>query len=79
MIQEIGVKVIQFTNMSPLFKGISVVIVGLLALLFAWWMRKGWAEPLKNGFLVFIGLSIFIVLYGLLILIVQPNWWGMPY
>jgi hypothetical protein len=65
--------------MSPLFKGVSVIIIGLLAFLFAWWMRKGWREPLKNGFLVFIGLAVFIVLYGLFILIFQPQWWALPY
>ena len=79
MIQEIGTKIIQFTNMNPLFKGVSVTIVGILALLFALWMRRKWGEPLKGGFLVFIGLSIFIVLYGLFILVVRPNWWNLPY
>ena len=76
---ESGAKFIQFLNMSPLFKGTSLVLVGLVALLFAWWMNKRWKEPLKNGFLVFIGLSIFIVIYGLFILIFQPQWWKLPY
>ena len=76
---EFGVQFIQFINMSPFFKGTFIVVVGLVALLFAWWMNKRWNEPLKNGFLVFIGLSIFIVLYGLFILIFQPQWWKLPY
>lgn len=74
-----GVKFIQFTNMSPIFKGGSVAIVGLIALLFALWMNRRWKEPLRGGFLVFIALSIFIVLYGLFILIFQPQWWRLPY
>lgn len=76
---EMGVKFIQFTNMNPIFKGSSVVAAGLLALFFAWWMRERWGEPFKGGFLVFIGLAIFITLYGLYILIFQPNWWALPY
>lgn len=76
---EFGVKLIQFTNMNPIFKGSSVAIVGVLALLFALWMKKKWGEPLRGGFLVFIGLAVFIILYGLYILIFQPNWWALPY
>lgn len=77
--RELGVKLIPFTNMSPIFKGISVVIVGVIALLFAYWMHKRWKEPVKGGFKVFIALAIFIVLYGLFILIFQPHWWDLPY
>ncbi|MFH1362474.1 MAG: hypothetical protein ABIH69_07510, partial [bacterium] len=61
---EFGVRIIQFTNMNPIFKGASVTIVGLLALFFALWMRDKWKEPLRGGFLVFFGLAIFIILYG---------------
>jgi heme/copper-type cytochrome/quinol oxidase subunit 4 len=76
---EWAVRFVAFTNMSPTFKGGSVAIVGLVALLFALWMNRRWKEPLKGGFLVFIGVSIFIVLYGLFILIFQPQWWKLPY
>ena len=77
--REFGIKLIQFTNMNPIFKGASITIVGLLALLFALWMMNRWKEPLRGGFLVFIGLCIFIILYGLFILIFQPQWWNLPY
>lgn len=76
---ELGIKVIQATNMSPIFKGAAVTFVGFLALLFAWWMKEKWAEPLKAGFIVFIALSVFTILYGLYILVFQPNWWALPY
>ena len=76
---EWGVKIIQFTNMDPLFKGMSVTIAGFIALLFAWWVRERFKEPLKGHFLVFIALSTFIVLYGLYILVFRPNWWALPY
>ena len=74
-----GVTFIQITNMSPIFKGLSVTIVGLLALLFSWYMKEKWKEPLKGGFLVYIGISVFILLYGLFVLIFQPQWWKLPY
>jgi hypothetical protein len=65
--------------MNPIFKGGSVTVVGLIALLFALWMNRRWKEPLRGGFLVFIGVSIFIVLFGLFVLIFQPQWWKLPY
>jgi hypothetical protein len=74
-----GIRFIQFINMNPTFKGGTVTVVGLVALLFAFWMKERWKEPLKGGFLIFIGLSVFIVLYGLYILIFQPQWWKLPY
>ena len=76
---EFRVRLLQFINMNPIFKGSSVIIVGLLALLFVLWMRAKWKEPFKGGLLVFIGLAVFIVLYGFLILILRPNWWVLPY
>ena len=76
---EFGVKFIEFTNMNPLFKGGSVFLVGILALLFCWWMQKKWNEPFRGGFLIFVGLSIFITLYGLFILVFRPDWWSLPY
>jgi hypothetical protein len=74
-----GTKFIIFTNTSPTFKGGTVLFAGLLALLFAYWMNKHWREPLKGGFLVFIGLAGFVVMYGLFILLFQPHWWNPPY
>lgn len=77
--REFGVKLIPFINMNPTFKGIMVMLAGIIALLFAYWMNKYWKEPVKGGFKVFIALSIFITLYGLFILIFQPHWWNLPY
>jgi len=74
-----GVIFIQFTSVNPLFKGISVTVIGLLALLFALWVKKGLKQPLAGGFLVFTCVSVFIVLYGLFILVFQPQWWNLPY
>lgn len=76
---EFGTKVLIFTDRNPIFKGGAVMIVGLLALLFALWMQRRRKEPIRGGFLVFIAISIFIVLYGMFILIFQPQWWKLPY
>ena len=76
---DLLINLVEFTNMNPIFKGSAVAITGILALLFAWWMNKRWGEPLKGGFLVFIGIAVFVVLYGLFILIVRPLWWNPPY
>ncbi|MBU0630925.1 MAG: hypothetical protein KKC80_08460 [Candidatus Margulisbacteria bacterium] len=73
------VSFVQFTGTSPVFKGVGVLIVGILALLFSWWMRKRWQEPLAGGFLVYMVVAGFIVAYGLFILIFQPHWWNPPY
>jgi hypothetical protein len=79
VINEIGVKFVKFTNQSPLFKGETTLLVGLIALAFAWWMRKRWQEPLEWRFLLFIGVASFITLYGIFVLIFQPQWWKLPY
>ena len=68
-----------FINMNPSFKGGAIIVVGLLALLFALFMKVKFKEPLRGGFLVFVSLSIFFVLTGLYILVFQPNWWALPY
>ena len=76
---ELGAKVIEFINVSPVFKGTSVLLAGIFGLLFAYWMQRRWKEPLKGGLLVFIILAGFVILYGLFILIFQPHWWNPPY
>lgn len=75
----LGEKLILFTNTSPIFKGSAVIIAAIIALLFAFWMKKFWKEELKGGFLVFIGIAVFVLFYGLFILVFQPHWWNPPY
>jgi len=74
-----GIDFIKFTNMSPIFKGGSTLTVGLIALLFAFWMHKRWKEPLEWRFLIFIGVAAFVTLFGLFVLVFQPQWWKLPY
>jgi sensor histidine kinase regulating citrate/malate metabolism len=74
-----GIVFFTFMNTSPVFKGAAVIIVGLVALGFSYWMVKRWKEPMSWQFMIFIGLSIFVVLYGLFILIFQPQWWQPPW
>lgn len=72
-------KIVQFTNFSPIFKGGGTIIVGLAALLFALYMKNRRKEPATVSYNLFLGLSIFVILYGLLILIFRPAWWVLPY
>jgi hypothetical protein len=74
-----GLDIIVLMNTSPVFKGVSVTIIGSLALLYSFWLIKKWKEPLSWQFKIFIGLSLFITLYGLYILIFQPQWWIPPW
>ncbi|MFA4843440.1 MAG: hypothetical protein WC632_00630 [Candidatus Margulisiibacteriota bacterium] len=76
---DFGVSLIQLTNYSPIFKGGAIVLVGLCALLFAYWLKARWKEPLEGRFLVFIGVACFVTLFGLFVLIFQPQWWKLPY
>ena len=64
---------------SPIFKGLALIVVGAAALLFANYMNKHWKEPKNKGFSVFVGLAVFIILFGLYILLFRPAWWALPY
>jgi hypothetical protein len=73
-----GDRLIIITNLSPIFKGSATLFIGVLALFFALYMKKK-GEPEGIGIKVFIGLSIFIIIYGLYILLFRPDWWLLPY
>ncbi|MFA5875840.1 MAG: hypothetical protein WC901_04040 [Candidatus Margulisiibacteriota bacterium] len=76
---DFGVKLIEFSNTSPIFKGGATTLVGILALVFVLWFMKKTGRKWEIGQKVFLGLAVFIVLYGLFILIFQPHWWNPPY
>ncbi len=69
----------KITNFSPIFKGLGLLILACLALLFAYLMNKKFKEPKTAQYYLFVGLAIFIFLYGLIVLIFRPNWWALPY
>ena len=79
VVNEWAVNFVAFTSFSPIFKGFGTLLVGLLALGFAWWMKKRWQEPVHGALTVFIAISLFVTLFGLFVLIFQPNWWALPY
>jgi hypothetical protein len=72
------VRWITYSSQSPIFKGSSLCLIALCALAFAWW-RKERGEKLQGGFLVFSATALFILLFGLFLLIFQPHWWNPPY
>jgi heme/copper-type cytochrome/quinol oxidase subunit 4 len=76
---DFGVKLIEFSNTSPIFKGGATTLVGILALVFVLWFMKKTGRKWEVGQKVFLVLAVFIVLYGLFILIFQPHWWNPPY
>jgi hypothetical protein len=77
--EERGANILLFMNTSPVFKGLSVIIAGLIALLFWYYMKKRWGEPDSFGYKAFFYFSVFVVLYGLYILMFRPDWWALPY
>ena len=79
LVSQRGVMILEFMNTSPIFKGLGTITVGLIALLFAYYMIKRWNEPMSVSFKVFIGFAVFVVLYGLFILVFQPQWWLPPW
>ena len=79
MEDRLGVKLIMFMNSSTLFKGASVALAGLVALGVWYYMKTKWKEPDSFGFKVFFYFSVFVILYGLFILLFRPGWWKLPY
>ena len=73
------VSISQFTNFSHLFKGLGMVLLASFALLFAYWMDKKWKDPKTTYYYIFVALAVFILLYGMFILVFRPNWWSLPY
>jgi len=75
LVSERYIRILEFTNTNPIFKGIGLIVLGLIALLFAYYMKKKWHEPKTLSFNIFIGLAVFIILYGAFILVFRPAWW----
>ena len=76
---DFGVQMIEFTNTSPFFKGGATMLVGILALGLVLWFMNKTKRQWEIGQKIFVVLSVFIILYGLFILIAQPHWWNPPY
>jgi hypothetical protein len=77
--EDFGAKLIMFMNTNPMFKGLAVTIAGLIALGFWYYMKQRWNEPDSKGARIFFYFSIFVILYGLFILLFRPQWWKLPY
>ena len=55
------------------------MLLGLLALFVALYFRNRKKEPSTLAYHLYLGLAIFIILYGFFIFIFRPAWWVLPY
>jgi len=74
---EKGGELIRFMSENPVFKGSGSIVIGVLALLFAYFIKKR-GTKLDYGYWVFVSLSVFIILFGTYILMFRPLWWTPP-
>lgn len=74
---ELGIKLLTFMNQRPVFKGWALIILGILALLFAW-VYKGKGKKVEGSLWGFILVAVIILVFGIWILIFQPQWWIPP-
>ncbi|OGC18618.1 hypothetical protein A3J90_03155 [candidate division WOR-1 bacterium RIFOXYC2_FULL_37_10] len=72
-------KITQITNFSHVFKGLSLILLGIFALLFVYYMKQRWQEPKSFKLILFVIIACFIIIYGFFILVFNPNWWMLPY
>ena len=64
-------------SQSPVFKGLALIILGILALLFAW-VYKGKEKKIDANLWAFILVAVFILVFGIWVLIFQPQMWQPP-
>jgi len=74
---ETSVKLITFASQSPIFKGVSLIILAIFAFIFGMWFNKG--NNTSKGFWAYILVILIILSYGIFILIFKPQWWLPPY
>lgn len=71
------IKLLTYMNQSPIFKGVSLTILGVLAILFGLWMKKK-NKKMDLNLWIFIIVSIVILIYGIFVLIFKPALWKPP-
>jgi len=74
---EFGIKLITFMSQRPVFKGSALVVLAILALLFAW-IYKGKGKMIEPSLWVFILVAVIILVFGIWILVFQPQMWLPP-
>lgn len=74
---ETGIKLLTFASQSPLFKGISLIVLAGFAFVFGMWFNKG--NNVSKGFWAYVLVTLIILGYGIFILIFKPLWWLPPY
>lgn len=74
---ETGVRIIRYVSESPVFKGSALIVLAVIAILGAVLMAKSGRKKDFN-FWVFVAVAAIILIYGLYILIMRPQWWLPP-
>lgn len=74
---ETGISLISFVSTNPVFKGVALMLLSVLAVVFGLWFNKG-NKP-SSSFNMYLAVAGVIFIYGLFILIVRPHWWLPPY
>ena len=72
------IKIVTFMSQNPIFKGSGLIVLSVLALVFANWLKGKGKKP-SFELWVFIGVAVYILVYGIYILIFRPNLWSPPY
>ncbi len=68
------IPLIQFLSFSFIWKGLGLLVLGLIGLAYAYSVRD--RRVLEKGWYVFFGVSAGICLLGIFILLFRPVWWG---
>ena len=71
---ETGIGIIRFMSESPIFKGSSLIVLAIIAFAFAF-LRKEDAQRHGAAYWMFVVVTAIILIYGIFILAVQPQWW----
>ena len=64
-------------SQRPVFKGGALIVLAIFALSFAW-VYKGKENKIEPSLWVFILVAVIILIFGIWILIFQPQMWLPP-
>ena len=69
---------VQQMSTDALYKGVGLILLGCVASSFALWVKRR-GDPPSLGWYLFLGIALFILGYGIFLVMVQPPWWHVPH